>query len=270
MFYRTVESGENVAALLGEEGQLRAADYWTEERVRNAAPMDANAPAGFLQEAEANSGAGEVVQADTSKPPYSAAGKLLFTMGGKDYWGAAQFCCRDGAPKNLILTAAHCLRDMDSGEWADNVAFDLGSAPMAGVRYVPVALALKSMWHREKDFRWDYGFLVVSKKKAAGFSLGYRINASPCSAVSIGYPSDYGLGEYMQSVKGSVAAASSGILQMQGNPMGTGCFGGAWIIGGTNTAISVNAFNIAGSAYAEFGPALDEKFDNLVEYAMSL
>lgn len=262
MGFRLVSDGENEAIFFDREQILKTKNHWTEERLKAAEPAEAALPPEEPSPKNEDAFKGGVSKADVGKEPYKAGGKIYFTMGGKDMYGSAEFC----AAQNLILTAAHCLRDMNTGEWAENIEFH----PASGGRLSIGTVAIKTMWYDEKDYRWDYGFGVVPPKEQGKFALGYETNVSGGSVTAFGYPGNYYGGEDMATVDGDIEIYKKGILKMSGNPMKSGCSGGAWVKKGANTAISLNSFHYIGQDQDEYGPLFDEKFENLAEYAKSL
>lgn len=269
MEFKRLSSGENEAIVFDEKKILKVSNYWTEDRIKNATPMNVKLKAEFPIEKRDNNLGGEVISVNVRNAPYKAGGKIVFTYSGKDYMGSAEFC----GEKNLILTAAHCLRDMETGEWADNVSFILGYEPDYSFGIYPIStLALKTMWYKEKKYRWDYGFGVIAKKSQGSFSLDYDLNINTGEATAFGYPSNYYAGLKMVSVTERIEdnPYEAGTLKMEGNDMGGGCSGGAWVKKGTNTAISLNSFSYEGIDDVEYGPKFDEKFENLVQYAKTL
>lgn len=268
MGFRHLSNGENEAIVFEEKNILQVKNYWTKERMKNALPMVIELKPEHPIEKNNNNLGGKVIPVEVRTEPYKAGGKLFFTREGNDYVATAEFC----GEKNLILTAAHCLRNKETGEWSDNVLFQLEYDSGWSAKIYPIStLALKTMWYKEKNYRWDYGFGVISKKNQGNFCLDYDLNVRTGETTAFGYPSNYYEGHRMVSVTDKVEDLySNGILKMAGNNMGGGCSGGAWVKKGTNTVISLNSFSYVGIDDVEYGPKFDEKFENLVQYVKTL
>lgn len=268
MAFKLFNDGENESIVFDNDGMIQAKDYWSYERIKNAIPIEISIPKPdglIVDEDIVNS---EVKNADINVSPYNAGGKLFFTQGGKNYVGSAEFC----ADKNLILTAAHCVRDMDTGDWSENIVFDWGYNSSRCKQVIPIrAVALKAYWYKDKDCRWDYAFGVTTEKCNIDV-LNYESNVSSGDTTAFGYPVNYDCGKKMQTVsaKIDVNPYNSYTIRMKGNPMGGGCSGGAWVKQNTNIAVSLNSFSYVGDDSTVYGPKLTDDFISLVNYAKTL
>jgi hypothetical protein len=259
---------ENEAIVFDDESLLQAEKYWTEERMKKATPIGIELPKPpSMTDLEKEMVKGTVTKANIDVSPYNAGGKLFFSQGGKDLVGSAEFC----GDKNLILTAAHCVRDMDTGKWSENIVFKRGYNIITSKQKCAIrAVAVKSYWYADKDYRWDYAF-GISTSESKVDALPYQINNPFSDVTSFGYPSNYSLGIVMQKVDGvTITPSQQGIVCMQGNPMREGCSGGAWVKQNGDIISGVNSFYYKGVPGNLYGPLLTVDFDSLFNYAQSL
>ena len=268
MGFKVISNEENESIIFDEEGLLKAENYWSEERISKAIPIKVVLPHPNpdlkFDEVELST----VAEADVNNPPFNAGGKLFFSMGGDDYVGSAEYC-ENG---NMILTAAHCIRDKDTGEWSENIVFKRAYKNSSCKQVVPIkAVALKSYWYKQKEYRWDYAF-GISDTTSEVTALSSEINVSSGNSTAFGYPSNYHSGIKMQCVTAPVDLNpyDSKILRMKGNTMGGGCSGGAWVKDNSGVVISLNSFSYKGDDTSEYGPLLTEDYNNLCEYAKTL
>jgi len=268
MGFRFISNDENEAIIFDDDGLHQASNYWTAERIENAIPIKITLPNPAPDLLKGDFESSEVSTADINKPPFNAGGKLFFSQGGKNYVGSAEFCEHE----SLILTAAHCVRDMTTGDWSENIVFKRGYNLLLSKQIVPVrAVALKSYWYRDKNYCWDYAF-GISNKASEVDALSSEVSISSGNCTAFGYPSNYNSGEKMKYVDASIDLNpyAHNIVRMQGNTMGGGCSGGAWTKKDTSVAISLNSFSYAGDDTTLYGPLLTDDFNKLVEYAKTL
>jgi len=274
--------------------QMRDIDaYWTPERMRAASPVElptlARDELRQLIERSRRDGTEEGIvlpsgppqawlrgspyAADVDKRPYWNGGALFFTRDGSDYQCSAEFVGND----RVIMTAAHCLMDSDSGQWSTNVVFYrsyVGHWWGKGGQKVGVScLCVKQGWRDTGDETWDYGFCYTRDASGAGW-LGFKTGAPYSSWTAIGYPENYGGTDDMYAVTGDKGQFTGGLVQMTGNPMGHGSSGGAWIGGlsedydpNGNFAIGLNAFKYDDDPSSGWGPLFDWNTWDLYEYA---
>ncbi|WP_299223910.1 hypothetical protein [uncultured Psychroserpens sp.] len=278
-----------------DESELNAIeDYWTEERMRNAIPLPAleisekdliklkqkkksNDDVESIEGKKFNYDSFNITpkDADVSKQPFCCAGKLFFTKpNGKDYTGSAEFCGDD----QIVLTAAHCVRDHTTGAWFNKIMFYPAYANGGNEKFAVKIKTTRKKWVNNKKsepFRYDYSFLVTNKKSKTGY-LGWKTYNRYSEWTSIGYPLNYGNAEYMKEVKGDVASTKLGLIEMSNNPMTEGCSGGAWIGDlnssdkrGGNYAIGLNSFFSRLKPGFMWSPKFDSKFEDLFNLAKS-
>lgn len=288
------KTNENESVTFEKSELDQIESYWTEERMEKALPHPSPEvskeeldklkgkfkTSGVIESVEGYDSelgllTGTPEKANVKERPFWNGGKIFFTKpDGKDYVGSAQFC----GDAYIVLTAAHCIRDNKTGEWYKNVLFKRAYSNGGGQKVKIKTLATKSAWYNGSDskpYDVDYGFLVATTKSGAGW-LGWKTLIPYSNWTAIGYPTNYGNTKYMQKVTGSKGSASSGIVEMLGNPMISGCSGGAWIgdlttphVGG-NYAIGLNSFHYTSEPENEWSPLFDSGFSSLYYYALGL
>ncbi len=254
-----------------ENSVQQVLDYWTDERRINAIPADMFEESYDGEANTALSTATDPAKPDLTQMPYKACGKLYYVYSGKNYVASAELLCK----KNLLLTAAHCIQKKDTGDLAYNFLFcrcyDDGKQEE---KLLAKKVALKTYWHDKKDYRWDYGFIVLTSDSNIDKVLTYSTDdISREKIISFGYPTNYYDGKSMVFVEGTCRSDGNSWI-MDGNKMGKGCSGGAWVIKdeiNNNVAVSVNStLLIHETKHWVKGPKFDENFVSLYEYAISL
>lgn len=259
-------------------------DYWTEERMRNAQPMDLPSltpedhekllkmpvpetkeapivvePSSMdLMEGEAPAptALGQPAKANVKQRPFWNGGKLFFTKDtGGNYSCSAEFV----GSKRVIMTAAHCVMNGATGKWYKNFKFARAYDNGGGQKVGWECMSVKTAWHTSgPNYPYDYAFIYASKDSGAGW-LGLKTAIPYSQFWSIGYPSNYGGGKRMYKVEGTKGQVGGGTVAMNDNPFGKGSSGGAWIgdltiphVGG-NYAIGLNSYYV-GSPDPMYGP----------------
>lgn len=281
-----------------EDDELREAEeYWTDERMREAEPiepppppppdeirrkMEEEGPPGPPADAviappgEARGRLrGTPYAADSDQRPYWNCGGMFFTKpDGTDWRGSGAFV----GSGRIVLTAAHCVRDGTSGAWFKNVVFYRGyvghwwgkGGQKVGVR----CLGTKAAWvnGNNGNYVYDYSFCYTSDESGAGW-LGLALGVPYSSWTSAGYPGNYGDGKDMYAVAGDKGQVGGGLVQMLGNPFEGGASGGPWIGDLSNQykpdgnmAIGVNSF-IYGDGNM-WGPYFDFATYDLYNYML--
>lgn len=268
--------------ILNTKQQMRVTEkYWTKERLESAIPMPSPSlseeefqkllarykaeaimyksekttsipsadPKGFV--------AGVPTRANTNGRPYWNGGKLFFTKAdGKDYACTAEFTGQN----DILLTAAHCVRDGKTGAWYSNFVFYRAYNNGGGQKVGWKCAAAYYMWANPPlNLKYDYAFIHTNTKSGAGW-LGLMTGIPFSSWTAIGYPINFGNGQYMYEVVGQKGTISNGVVQMKDNPMRQGSSGGAWIgdvtkphVGG-NWAIGLNSFFVNAKPNSMYGP----------------
>lgn len=282
---------ESISILETSKSARKIEEYWTAERMKNAIPMPnpeiseeefqrlINTP----QEEESKSQeesksvessfvgeskvivdtAGVPTRANVNEFPFSSGGKFFFTKPGVgDYSCSAQFV----GSRRVIMTAAHCLKNYETGKQYSNFLFRRAYNDGGGQPVGWECGALSADWivgpNNPPNWPSDYGFLYASSDSDVG-ALGLKTNIPYSTWTAIGYPYNYGSNKYMYKVDGSKGTVSNGVVEMRDNPMRSGNSGGAWIgdlttnpYPGANYAIGLNSFHREDPT-SEFGPYFD-------------
>jgi uncharacterized repeat protein (TIGR01451 family) len=168
--------------------------------------------------------------------PYSAVGKIFFTMGGDDY-----SCSGAAIGENAVWTAGHCLSNganVFHTNWAFFPAYRDGASPYPGP-WEAVYMVVPTNFHYSMDLGVDYGIAIVKPVAgrtlrqtvgALGFAWNLPTQRSPLLAA--GYPSPYYGGKKLVQTYAAVTMSESGYLP---HPLGivsklkSGASGGPWI-----------------------------------------
>lgn len=207
-------------------------------------------------------------RANVLQPPFRSAGKLFFeTSPGIEAWCTAEFV----SDINVILTAAHCVRDGRTGHWYTNFRFYRAYADGGGQAVTTRCAGVKAEWLNGPNYAYDYAFLKTNEPSNAG-SMGLRGPSYPAKFTSIGYPVNFDTARFLYRVEGQLGAVNNGIMAMTGNPMRQGSSGGAWIedlstsdIAG-NFAFSVNSFGLDTETNVVYGPVFTNQTADLYLY----
>lgn len=262
-----------------------AADYWTEERMRNAIPGDvladramqrannskaaltlpvevgapstiepaaASAPAALaapgLQSPEVQT------KANASETPIPRIGKVFFTLGGSNYVCSGNAVASGN--KSTVSTAGHCINE-GPGAFATQFTFVPaylnGSAPYG--KWTARALYAPTEWSSSGNMQYDTGFAVMSALNGKYLSdvvgsSGLQFNAARgLSYKAYGYPAAAPFtGESLKSCSGT---ATNDPYNPQFNSQGIPCnmtggsSGGPWFIG-TSSSGYQNSVNSYG------------------------
>lgn len=290
-----INKNGNSIIFFSKDDLANTKNYWTEERLNKATPKEA--PEITDQEIEkmkkektqplspqiiakpfspkhaTNTPAktGVPTEADVDEYPFSTAGKLYFTEGdGKNHHCSAQFV---GA--KVLLTAAHCVRDKETGEFYTNFEFHQGYREgKEKYKIKGISAATRDSWvvggGENSNRKVDYGFIITETETLDGW-LGLEIGFEHDNLYAIGYPSNYSDGQILQKVNGHNAGVEDGVAAMSDNPYGSGASGGAWIVDQEDEryAIGNNASHKHNDANTDYGPYYDNEFLSLYDLVNS-
>jgi len=256
-----------------DEHRARIDAYWTPERRANAIPIDSTklrqdrkpreAKPGALPPAPATSMPSTTLVADLTVPPYSSAGRLFFSIDGKDYTCSAS--CVGG---NLVITAGHCVY---MKTWFTNLNFFPQYDNGATVGNFPISeIYVSAEWQNTNNWDFDYAFMVTASPMTniPALPINFSVpNDANGQLMALGYPavpkSGYPFnGNQMWQAVGEYGVYGGlrrrGELRMSGNEMTAGCSGGPWVVGssGSYQIISVESGSVGFGLLGEFGARL--------------
>ena len=195
-------------------------------------------------------------KADISASPFKYGGRIFFTnANGINSSCSAQFI----GEHNILLTAAHCIRDDVSGNFFTNFRFYRGYDNRSYEKEFSInAWGTKSGWVSSSNsrYRYDYAFLRTTQRSDVGY-LGYKTLQNDDDWIEFGYPVNFGNNLIMQKVSGTRGRLSNGTVEMLGNPMRRGNSGGAWFVTNNSNnrqAMGNQSHNIAGNTDDAWGP----------------
>lgn len=289
----------------------RIVAFWTPERMRSAIPRDferlADGSFRLAKPAKGKPGGGTGTTCSPSEMSTGASwcttdlsggdvqrltGKVLFTMGGANYVCSAAVADDGGADRTtsgraVVLTAAHCVFDQATREFATNWTFipDFDASPTyscANTKYgcwTAQALVVHEQFASEGTFNetaiaHDFAFAVVGPGGKTGSSEldgllkgEYLVQAGAPSEVSaLGYPQARPYtGKDLVYCRGSVFPDSNTGGATWGLPctMTGGASGGPWLDGLDRTTgaggrlVSLNSYKYTGLKDYMYGPTFN-------------
>jgi V8-like Glu-specific endopeptidase len=279
------QAAERIDSIKRPAGE-RKADEWTKSRIKQARPtplpkvnpqsVRAAAKTRMLKQqipgsTEAlNRASGQRYSGNVNSMPLQWAGKLVYTTPEGDSWCSAQFIS-----PHVVLTAAHCVRDIKTGKFYENFAFELQyDDGNYSEKYPYECAATKNGWVQEgsEKFLYDFAMIRVGSESKTGH-LGASWNWSGIGrATRIGYPQGNYDGERIQVDGGSISV-DNGIVELrtQSRADPHGSSGGAWVADYSaslvgNRVIAVQSF-IYDDFSASYGPQFNDSFKSLWDYA---
>lgn len=281
----TVDS-TTVAKEVSEFEQQSAEDYWTEERMEAAEPVELEAQEDidsaeleqFFEQQDAATP--RVEQPQLSDGPHDPSetptvGKVFFSIGGDDFVCSGNLVA--SANQSTVATAGHCLHEGGGGAFADNFVFAPGydnGESEAGL-WAAEELAAPSGWTQGGEFPDDVGFVKVAEENGQtieqvvgtaseiGFNLERNLNYT-----AYGYPAAPPFnGEELISCTGTaiddpMGSTTHGIdCDMTG-----GSSGGPWFVDGNGPQNSVNSYGHALIPDVMFGPYFGSEAEEVYDY----
>lgn len=262
------DNNNNVAYTfeMEENSIQRINDYWTPERKKSAIPIMLGAE-DVIEKFDVT--VTDPAKADLSKMPFAAGGKLFFSRAGTNYVASANIM----ESHNLLLTAAHCVQDKDTGQIGENFLFErCYDSGNASEKLTFKTVALKEFWYSEKKWKWDYAIVILNSDSNVDTPLHYSTeDVAGKTVTAFGYPVNYYNGKSMVFVKGSVASREDHTWLINGCKMRGGSSGGAWVLEDDKTVIGVNSYGpVSTSVDYEGSPIFDENFESLYQYVQTL
>lgn len=253
-----------------------AADYWTEDRMRNAIAGDVLAGKALERgntssaasvkkgsNTQVNGGKGKTTIA-VSENPVDHIGKVFFTLAGSNYVCSGNAVV--SANKSTVATAGHCLNE-GPGAFATNFifvpAYLNGAAPYG--KWTARALYAPTQWSGSGDMQYDTGFAVVNQLNGKYLSdvvaeSGVEFNAARgLTYKSYGYPAASPFnGESLKSCSGAASNDPNNpqfLTQGISCDMTGGSSGGPWFIGSSANGLqnSINSYGYSRSPVM-YGP----------------
>ena len=251
--------------------------YWTPERKRKAVPTfrtDMGSNVADTLDAVKPDGANaapttDPKQADLSQMPFITGGKLFFTLDGVDYVASGNIFMKN----NLLLTAAHCVQDDNTGHLAENFVFErCYTGELSTEDFTFRTVALKEQWYTEKDNKWDYAIAILNRDSTVEKPLQYRVeNLLGRTVTASGYPTDIFDGAQMMYITGSVDGRADSWM-IRGGKLTNGASGGAWVLEDGETVVGLNSFSGTTAKGVPYigSPKFDAEFDKLYNYVLTL
>ena len=248
----------NILAIEGPELK-RAEAYWTKNRIKNARPFplinaDEETLIQFQEPIESWKENGIEInsaRADVNERPFSYNGKFFGTTNdGVDFQCSASFVKEaESENQNIIMTAAHCVRDHRSGHWFGNFLFKRAYNDGGGQDFGINCVGAWDLYAPAGHAQYDYAFMRTTTDSGVG-SLTLIKDIPYDTFTATGYPSNYESGRYLYQVSGRKflpTSRTSKVVYMALNPFRGESSGGPWIadlrIGSTegNYAVGLNA-----------------------------
>lgn len=299
-----------VAAARSDSGRRPTDEYWTAERVRNATPRDIvlDGPA-----------APSAKPADKGKPPKDGGdeadptptgdvsgapwvdngegidqmvGRVLFTLGGRDYTCSASSVANPASGNWILLTAGHCVWD-DTYKEATNWVFvpDYEDVLRFGCKTATVETAScfsysslhpTAAWAApENDYVHDVAFVTMADSAtsagldASTFPAVLETSVVGQSVQAFGYPAAKKYDGTDLIYCSGTAVAGPGSYSTNpalGCDMTGGSSGGPWHgtdADGNRVAVSLNSFGLRGYNGFMFGPVFDDEAMNALAAAIA-
>ncbi|MUL42140.1 trypsin-like serine protease [Streptomonospora sp. PA3] len=276
------------AAAVGEAEHREVLDYWTPQRMAEAAPLVpglGELAAGLLP----GSGADPQAAAPGSTgEPWSGGGrvarttgKVFLTLDGRDFTCSAAVVSADN--RDTVITAGHCLKD-GSGPWAGKWVFVPGYADGQSPhgRYTARQMFVAPQWADGADDSYDFGMAVLNR--SGGKHVQDRVGAQTIAfgaepedpTYAFGYPATGRFeGRRLHYCSGATTDDSGGTTANgMACAMTEGSSGGPWLNdfdekSGKGTVVSVISFKYADDTRTQYGPHLGPAARRIYERAQS-
>lgn len=258
--------------------------YWTRERMLRAesveppagpeASFDLDSPlADDPPGAAASAADGDFLPSETAAFPLRVHGKVFLRIDGQDY--ACSGTVVDSKGKNVLFTAGHCVFDVESGLYAEQLvfvpAFRDGDTPY-GI-WPASAVFTTARFAERGALSHDIGVVILERKiqlELGARRIAFGLNPEGRSYTIYGYPEEpealydggslvgcRSMSEGRDPVQGSPAPIAAGPCLM-----GEGSSGGAWLTAGglLNSVVSYGyCGNLPELCGLTFGPYFSDQ-----------
>ena len=270
-------------------------EFWTEQRLQSAQPIPlpvierstigsdsrVEAPSAALPSGPSALVPGEVARlsGDVRTQPLHWAGKL-FSVIDENTTGT---CSAQVVAPNVVVTAAHCVRDDKTGEWRKRTIYRHQYERGKGRIFTTECIASYSGWvsSNQNRYQWDYAMIKLrgSLSEEQGYmGLEYNWQGKYNRVPKIGYPGQIENGEVIQVDFGQVVKGWAPFVVglRHGNPNSTGgSSGGAWIgaydpnanNSRANVVITVSSHYLNDEPRTTYGPYWDQRMVQLLNNA---
>ena len=170
----------------------------------------------------------------------------------------------------VILTAAQCVRDSDSGDFYDNVSFEVPNGGGNPTAYEQDCSATFNGWVQPGDEKWNYDYamiLLTEDSQDGWFGMAWNFPKN-VKFGKLGYVGEDGAAK---EIKGT-AGIKDGFFQMRRPQGDDGPAGGAgWLTVPKDGNDLVQIFTVDSFSYTDqpgitYGPYFDEGVKNMLDY----
>ena len=189
---------------------------------------------------------------DVNTPPLVFYRQVLLLQAGQRLRVLGKF-----VSKRVLLTAAHCVRNDENGDFWKNITFFLQyDKGRASAKYTQNCIATFNSWVQPGNEKYlsDFAMIQVNADSKTGwFGTQWDWQGTYKAATKIGYPMGISDGEVIQVLPGPIQVSDGLVALKHGDPNKQGgSSGGAWIGDydtkgdpSDNHVISVKLFNFA-------------------------
>lgn len=196
-------------------------------------------------------------------------------------------CTAEFISPQVVLTAAHCIQDEETGAWFDTTRMyfllqyqnnDYSES------YRPICASRYNAWRNPGDdrYQWDYAMVLLDRPSSTGyynFSVDWQGKFK--AATIVGYPDALMSGQIVEKVQGTLLPLPSTVKNLPNElslhhgqiHFTQGSSGGAWVANYSrnedadhNIIVSLSSFVRDDSPGLTFGPYLTSDFKRLLEY----